>query len=972
MIRGKGSSPGKTNQSTTTALPMGGDADDDKYKSKGKKRVPRNPRSKLAASQNNPAQQLLQNPRLFLFVACLWPLAILALFASSAPTIDTTSAVVSPSSGNDGSSNSRLVDGSSKHLLDKFEVRKLLDRVDVMGYGPTHPRVAFVVVGNTDEEILESVKSIFSNTDLNRIFVVCAVLDDGKGDSPKLVKKLRKIENGSVPHWHGLKLDVHLKNQEQSNNDHGDNEDEDDEETYHHPKTHAIFHSTKQGLSKARATGAEFVNILVRTHEDAGFKSHDEDIILALVQGGSTLNDHKWLDAVTPALIVKPPLISLHKTDVAMKLANAISLHTEGQSKRTSFDARLAPIVSDVPSDEINLSSGKNFPTPALNGAFVVMRLGTFLNLPETDHSQAMDPWSANLDLSLNLWMCADGIDIFEDVEVVPPKGGIYPSKAIGLDKVASVASVWMDDLFKERFFQAYAASDEQAITDENPITRVDWDTAITKAKRLIPSSQMLYKRCRTFEWYIQEVNTDLSLILDTKLKEDHRFDSAIKAAEQIHSQEALKAKEDEQAKAEEKAKSEAAEAAKAEAEAAKAVAEKQPEIHIAPPDVNQNKNEEHKEGVAVERKKPSTPLRPFNLETVQKPKMVDISYVDVSGGHQEHPHLGALDANGNLGYMHDETALRNNPPPFETPTLHQQCAKRDGNYNMMHNRIVVETEYDEKMNESGKKRDKIFCLVYTIAENHDRIPNIRKTWGQKCDGFMVGSTKTDASIGAVNIPHEGPEEYGNIWQKVRSMWSYIYDNYYEKYDWFHIGGDDLFVLVENLRYYLESEEIRTASNGGMYLPEGNETMQTPLFLGRRFAYLGNMDEIFISGGSGYTMNKASLKLLVTELMPNYFPHRKTFSEDTMVAELLRKMSVFPYDTKDEAGGERYMPFDPANHLAYRLPKDPSKGDWYVKYSIDIKEGYDHCAPESVAFHYIKGDLMTRLFALAYGLCPKQ
>lgn len=157
-----------------------------------------------------------------------------------------------------------------------------------------------------------------------------------------------------------------------------------------------------------------------------------------------------------------------------------------------------------------------------------------------------------------------------------------------------------------------------------------------------------------------------------------------------------------------------------------------------------------------------------------------------------------------------------------------------------------------------------------------------------------------------------------------------------------------------------------------MYLPEGNETMQTPLFLGRRFAYLGNMDEIFISGGSGYTMNKASLKLLVTELIPNYFPHRKTFSEDTMVAELLRKMSVFPYDTKDEAGGERYMPFDPANHLAYRLPKDPSKGDWYSKYSIDIKEGYDHCAPESVAFHYIKGDLMTRLFALAYGLCPKQ
>jgi glycoprotein-N-acetylgalactosamine 3-beta-galactosyltransferase len=106
----------------------------------------------------------------------------------------------------------------------------------------------------------------------------------------------------------------------------------------------------------------------------------------------------------------------------------------------------------------------------------------------------------------------------------------------------------------------------------------------------------------------------------------------------------------------------------------------------------------------------------------------------------------------------------------------------------------------------------------------------------------MVGSTKTDESINAVEIPHEGPEEYDNIWQKVRSMWSYIYDNFYDDYDWFHIGGDDLYLIVENLRLYLESEEIRTAANGGIYLPNGDETTQTPLFLGRRFAYMGKRD----------------------------------------------------------------------------------------------------------------------------------
>lgn len=202
----------------------------------------------------------------------------------------------------------------------------------------------------------------------------------------------------------------------------------------------------------------------------------------------------------------------------------------------------------------------------------------------------------------------------------------------------------------------------------------------------------------------------------------------------------------------------------------------------------------------------------------------------------------------------------------------------------------------------------------------------------------MVASNATDVSIGTVNILHEGPEEYNNIWQKVRSMWSYIYDHYYEKYDWFHIGGDDLYLIVENLRYYVESEEIKTAANGGIYLPTGIEAEQVPLFLGRRFAYQGDMNEIFNSGGSGYTMNKAALKLLVVDGFENYFQHLKTFSEDTMVARVFKKYNVVPYETKDRNGGERYMPFLPGHHYGYRLPTS-SDTDWYAKYSINIKEG---------------------------------
>lgn len=236
----------------------------------------------------------------------------------------------------------------------------------------------------------------------------------------------------------------------------------------------------------------------------------------------------------------------------------------------------------------------------------------------------------------------------------------------------------------------------------------------------------------------------------------------------------------------------------------------------------------------------------------------------------------------------------------------------------------------------------------------------------------MVASTKTDKSLGTVEIPHDGEEEYENIWQKVRSMWSYIYDNYYEEYDWFHIGGEDMFLIPENLRLYVESEEIMTASNGGIFLPHEDTKKQTPLFLGCRMAYEGDQKELFNQGGSGYTMNKAALKMLVVGGFPNYFTDAHTFKEDVTVAAVLRQFHVHPYDTTDDQGGQRFMPYSPGFHYDFRQPETHGKG-WYASYALenaDYKEGVDHCAARSVSFHYIKPDLMYRLYALLYHICP--
>lgn len=49
----------------------------------------------------------------------------------------------------------------SHHADGLDSIRNLLDRVDVLGYGPTHPRVAVVIVGDDRSKILSSVESVF-------------------------------------------------------------------------------------------------------------------------------------------------------------------------------------------------------------------------------------------------------------------------------------------------------------------------------------------------------------------------------------------------------------------------------------------------------------------------------------------------------------------------------------------------------------------------------------------------------------------------------------------------------------------------------------------------------------------------------------------------------------------------------------------------------------------------------------------
>ena len=101
-------------------------------------------------------------------------------------------------------------------------------------------------------------------------------------------------------------------------------------------------------------------------------------------------------------------------------------------------------------------------------------------------------------------------------------------------------------------------------------------------------------------------------------------------------------------------------------------------------------------------------------------------------------------------------------------------------------------------------------------------------------------------------VPQRKQEAYDNMWQKTRSTWAYIHDNYLDEFDFFWLGGDDFLLIVENLRNFLA-----TLDNTGV------------LYLGNQIPDRGNPGTYFCGGGAGYVLNKLAVKRLATEVLPN-------------------------------------------------------------------------------------------------------
>jgi hypothetical protein len=251
--------------------------------------------------------------------------------------------------------------------------------------------------------------------------------------------------------------------------------------------------------------------------------------------------------------------------------------------------------------------------------------------------------------------------------------------------------------------------------------------------------------------------------------------------------------------------------------------------------------------------------------------------------------------------------------------------------------------------------RSRILCAPYTYDKRHEQIQAIAETWGWKCDGFLAASTKTVPEIGAVDLPHLGPETYRNLWQKTRSMLAYMHDYYLDEFDIFYVLGDDAHVILENYQHFLNSLDQQALRD-------------YPL-------YTGSWCPGFIGGGSGIVLNRVSLKILNDRCLPHFRPDDMPAPEDVYLGDFFRSIDI-PWNSSVDAVGAQMFhgrtpqwmaTFDGINGFDW----DTGLYKFWAQY-WGFRAGFNVTSRRSIVFHELRTTIdIRRTHAILYRhSCP--
>jgi glycoprotein-N-acetylgalactosamine 3-beta-galactosyltransferase len=186
----------------------------------------------------------------------------------------------------------------------------------------------------------------------------------------------------------------------------------------------------------------------------------------------------------------------------------------------------------------------------------------------------------------------------------------------------------------------------------------------------------------------------------------------------------------------------------------------------------------------------------------------------------------------------------------------------------------------------------RILCTVFTHQKSlYSKALAVNQTWGPSCDTLLFVVTDQYASLKRkpklrYAFLKNLDEDYRTLTIKTIKAILYVYRYHKNDYDWMLKADDDTYVIVDNLRIFLQQK-----------------CTDEPYTYGYRFE-----NNAINSGGAGYVLNSRTVNTFVHAYFTNktFCKHELLGFEDVDMANCLRELGVTPGDSRDSSGLERF------------------------------------------------------------------
>ena len=180
----------------------------------------------------------------------------------------------------------------------------------------------------------------------------------------------------------------------------------------------------------------------------------------------------------------------------------------------------------------------------------------------------------------------------------------------------------------------------------------------------------------------------------------------------------------------------------------------------------------------------------------------------------------------------------------------------------------------------------------------------VKDTWGRRCNKLLFFSSQTNSSFPAIGL--NVLEGRTHLTAKTMHAFAYIYRHHLNDADWFIKTDDDTYVILENLRYFLSSQNS-----------------SRPVSFGQHFVY---KDYQYHSGGAGYVISKEALIRYGEKGNNSNLCSPDGGSEDLVFGECMKNLGVQIGNTTDSLGRSRFHCFEVSMVMSGVYP------DWYYTF----------------------------------------